>query len=65
VLASYAARVGERDARVPTGFVFTDDPAGQTAWKPNRVTKSFSVPAELPGCGPHPVLGLQWTIGGG
>jgi integrase len=42
VLASYAARVGERDARVPTGFVFTDDPGGQTAWKPNRVTKSFS-----------------------
>lgn len=42
VLSAHATRAASGHvARVDDGFVFSDDADGSTAWKPNRVTKSF------------------------
>jgi integrase len=43
VLAAHAhdCRSANGGALSSDGFVFADDPAGQSAWKPNRATKAF------------------------
>jgi len=43
VLTDHARRCVDANGGVlmPEGFVFSDDPNGARAWKPNRVTKSF------------------------
>jgi integrase len=41
VLADHAARRRESTTLGENGFVFSADPSGHTAWKPNWVTKAF------------------------